>query len=95
MQYLQLDDLFHNTFFNYCENRYMKETYLMINARIAALRNFISGEVSSQPQKSHEQHESILETLKKDQIDECMKILENHIINWLKKVDIHPAYAQG
>ena len=94
MDYLQLDDLFHNSLFGYCENRYMKETYLMINARIAALRNFISGEVESQPQQSHEQHESILEALQKDQIDECMKILENHIINWLKKVDIHPAYSQ-
>ena len=92
MQYLQLDDLFHNSFFNYCENRYMKETYLMINARIAALRNLISIQ-EFQPQQSHEQHESILEALQKDQIDDSMKILENHIINWLKKVDIHPAYA--
>ena len=94
MKYLELDDQFHNSFFNHCENRYMKDTYRMINARVAALRNYISGEVESQPQKSHEQHESILEALKKDNIDECMKILENHIINWLKKVDIHPAYAE-
>ncbi|MEL0342912.1 MAG: GntR family transcriptional regulator [Deltaproteobacteria bacterium] len=93
MKYLELDDQFHKSFFNHCENRYMKDTYRMINARVAALRNYISGEVETQPQQSHEQHESILEALKKDNIDECMKILENHIINWLKKVDIHPAYA--
>ncbi|MAJ48217.1 MAG: GntR family transcriptional regulator, partial [Deltaproteobacteria bacterium] len=93
MKYLELDDQFHKSFFNHCENRYMKDTYRMINARVAALRNYISGEVESLPQQSHKQHESILEALKKDNIDECMKILENHIINWLKKLDIHPAYA--
>ncbi|GIS36644.1 MAG: hypothetical protein Ct9H90mP8_0640 [Pseudomonadota bacterium] len=48
----------------------MKDTYRMINARVAALRNYISGEVETQPQQSHEQHESILEALKKDNIDE-------------------------
>ncbi|MEE3122046.1 MAG: GntR family transcriptional regulator, partial [SAR324 cluster bacterium] len=45
MHYLQLDDSFHNSFFNYCENRYMKDTYRMINARVSALRNFVTGSV--------------------------------------------------
>ena len=64
MKYLELDDQFHKSFFNHCENRYMKDTYRMINARVAALRNYVSGEVETQPQQSHEQHESILEALK-------------------------------
>ena len=66
-----------------------KDTYGMIN--VTALRNYISGEVETQPQQSHEQHESILEALK-DNIDECMKILKTHH-QQLKRCDIHPAYA--
>ena len=93
MHYLQLDDSFHNSFFNYCENRYMKDTYRMINARVSALRNFVTGSVESSMQLSLEHHEKILESLKADKLDEAVQILENHIINWLKKVDIHPAYA--
>ncbi|HJM05464.1 MAG TPA: FCD domain-containing protein, partial [SAR324 cluster bacterium] len=94
MHYLQLDDSFHNSFFNYCENRYMKDTYRMINARVSALRNFVTGSVESSMQLSLEHHEKILESLKADKLDEAVQILENHIINWLKKVDIHPSYAE-
>ena len=71
----------------------MKDTYRMINARVSALRNFVTGSVETSLQLSLEHHEKILESLKADKLDEAVQILENHIIIWLKKVDIHPAYA--
>ena len=86
-RYLELDNQFHNAFFRFCENRYMIDMYKMINARIAALKNLMY-DYQSQPQKSFEDHFTILELLKKDQIGEAQLLLENHIITWLKKVEI-------
>lgn len=92
-RYLDLDDEFHNSFFEFCENKYMVDTYQMINARVASLRNYISGNLKATRQ-SFEDHQLILKTLMEGNVHEAAELLDRHIETWSRKVDLHPAYQR-
>ena len=87
-RYLEIDNAFHNLFFELCENKYIEETYRLINAKIAALRNCTSGTAKA-TQKSFSDHQTMQLLLKEGQIQKTIELLDQHIVTWVQKMKFY------
>ncbi|WP_375749255.1 GntR family transcriptional regulator [Vibrio sp. HN007] len=79
LEYLKLDNQFHQTFISLCDNRYFLESYALISARMATARNHLGGN-EEHLQRSFEQHNSIVRALQNDSINDAMYQLICHIL---------------
>lgn len=79
LEYLTLDNQFHQTFISLCDNRYFKESYELISARMATARNHLGGN-QEHLQRSFEQHKTIVKALQADNINGANYQLICHIL---------------
>ncbi|MCP8689508.1 GntR family transcriptional regulator [Marinobacterium sedimentorum] len=86
VEYLRLDSQFHQAFFDYCKNRHLKESYMLISAKVAALRSHMSMN-KAKAEDSNSQHIQIVDLLNDKKIDEAVLLLKKHIL------DIKDAYV--
>ena len=82
-KYLELDTDFHRCFFDLCENFYLSESYVLIEAKIAAIRTHL-GRNKQQTDKSYKEHKDLLETLRAGDLAKCQEILKFHIGRYLR-----------
>ncbi|WP_194436635.1 GntR family transcriptional regulator [Vibrio fluminensis] len=79
LEYLQLDNEFHQVIISFCMNRYFKESYDMICARMATTRNYL-GSNEEHMERSLMQHKEIVNSLTSGDIDSSRKLLAEHIL---------------
>ena len=86
-EYLNLDTLFHISFFKACQNDFLLGHYQKINSMIETMRHYIS--ISNEAtQKSLENHEAIVNEIDQGRIPEAIELLEDHIVSWSKRSNI-------
>lgn len=76
-EYLRFDAIFHESFFEFCDNKYLSDAYLQISARSAALRTRISHQ-PNHPQKTYNEHEELFHCLKRDNTEKAIAVLQFH-----------------
>ena len=86
-EYLNLDTLFHMSFFKACQNDFLLGHYRKINSMIETMRHYIS--ISNEAtQKSLENHEAIVNEIDQGRIPKAIELLEDHIVSWSKRSNI-------
>ena len=86
-EYLNLDTLFHMSFFKACQNDFLLGHYQKINSMIETMRHYIS--ISNEAtQKSLENHEAIVNEIDQGRIQKAIELLEDHIVSWSKRSNI-------
>ena len=86
-EYLNLDTLFHMSFFKACQNDFLLRHYQKINSMIETMRHYIS--ISNEAtQKSLENHEAIVNEIDQGRIPKAIELLEDHIVSWSKRSNI-------
>mgnify|MGYP001179797751 FL=1 len=86
-EYLNLDTLFHMSFFKACQNDFLLGHYQKINSMIETMRHYIS--ISNEAtQKSLDNHEAIVNEIDQGRIPKAIELLEDHIVSWSKRSNI-------
>ncbi len=86
-EYLNLDTLFHMSFFKACQNDFLLGHYQKINSMIETMRHYIS--ISNEAtQKSLESHQAIVNEIDQGRIAKAIELLEDHIVSWSKRSNI-------
>ncbi|MER7795167.1 GntR family transcriptional regulator [Streptomyces sp. NPDC097640] len=86
--YNTADTAFHEAFFAQCGNRYLSDAYQMSLARVSALRVHLTFLAATEPTRSFDEHQRIVEIFAAGRTDELEEILKSHIMrtreNYLK-----------
>ncbi len=77
-RYLALDTAFHQTLFDHTGNRFLNDAYQTIAHKMAALRNRL-GMHPPHMEKSYNEHQQIVEALKRDDVEAAVAQLNAHI----------------
>ena len=86
-EYLNLDTLFHMSFFKACQNDFLLRHYQKINSMIETMRHYIS--ISNEAtQKSLDSHHAIVNEIDQGRIPKAIELLEDHIVSWSKRSNI-------
>lgn len=86
--YLRLDTDFHQIFFSYSKNPYLKDAYSLVSTKAAALRSHMSMNMTK-ASESNAQHVEMVELLNEGKIDSAAQLLNKHI------TDIQGEYAKS
>jgi len=76
--YLELDTRYHATFFDHCDNRYLRECYERNVGMIAALRTHLAIK-PLHTKLSFQEHRQMLETIRKGDVATTLATLDEHI----------------
>ncbi|WP_313667135.1 GntR family transcriptional regulator [Atlantibacter sp.] len=79
LEYIRLDNLFHEALFTYCMNTYLKESYILISSRMATVRNYL-GSSDEHMFRSYQQHADIIKALQENQLKKALDELRGHIL---------------
>ncbi len=79
LEYLGLDNEFHQVLIDFCDNAYFAQAYALIAIRMATARNYL-GSNEQHMQRSYEQHVSILQALQSSDVQEAKNLLRSHIL---------------
>ncbi len=80
LAYAEADTRFHEVFFDYCGNHYLKQAYAMASGKIAALRAHLSEPLEIHKKPSYEEHNQIAEAFGKGDLSRALDILTRHIV---------------
>lgn len=78
VEYLALDTVFHQSFFDYSDNRFLNDAYQTIALKMAALRNRL-GKHPDHMAKSFREHIELVEAVKERDTRKALEILTAHI----------------
>ena len=89
--YQTLDNDFHHVFFKACGNKAITKLYDKHQSVIVAtrLRNLKKEKITKHV--SFDQHKLMLHLLENNDLDEAIKILEGHIVNYARESFVEPA----
>lgn len=76
--YLELDTRYHATFFEHCENDYLRDSYERNVGKIAALRTHLAVK-PLHTKMSFQEHRQMLDTVRKGDVAGTLAILDVHI----------------
>lgn len=79
LEYISLDNLFHEALFSHCQNVYLQQSYILISSRMATVRNY-RGSNDEHMHRSYKQHVDIVLALKESNIAEAIGSLRGHIL---------------
>ncbi len=77
--YAEADTMFHNVFFDFCGNHYLKEAHEMASGRLAALRAHLSKPLQVHRGSTFFDHIEIADLFSKGKLNEALEILSQHI----------------
>ena len=75
----QLDDAFHELFFSYCDNPYIKNTYQLIKSLCQRQRIMLGKIMDTRVISTIEEHLDVLELLINSEYDEAAVVMEKHL----------------
>jgi DNA-binding GntR family transcriptional regulator len=87
--YLSLDTQFHQAFFEASGNRFLTEHYNSINSIIETIRHYIS-QTNDATQTSLKDHRALVEQVANGRLEEAVRQLEKHIVNWSRRAILEP-----
>ena len=79
LQYADADRMFHNVFFDYCGNHYVREAYEICSGRVTALRAHLSGALEMHRDRTFAEHQRIAEAFADGDRDALVEALGGHI----------------
>lgn len=79
LEYIRLDNLFHEALFNWCQNPYLTQAYQLISSRMATIRHYM-GSNEEHMNRSYEQHVTIVSALHDNDYDTALIALQGHIL---------------
>lgn len=77
-EYLHLDTIFHLTFFEHCQNKYLQNAYSLYSGKIAALRTHLA-QKPKHTILSLNEHEYIVTAVANKNLEKLLEILRQHI----------------
>ena len=78
-EYIRLDNLFHEALFTYCGNAYLQQSYVLISAQMATIRNYL-GSNDEHMHRSHQQHVAIIQAIQDADAEKALQALQEHIL---------------
>ncbi|MBS8587070.1 GntR family transcriptional regulator [Escherichia coli] len=78
-EYIRLDNLFHEALFTYCGNAYLQQSYVLISAQMATIRNYL-GSNDEHMHRSHQQHVAIIQAIQDADAEKAFQALQEHIL---------------
>lgn len=78
MAYAEADNMFHNAFFEYCENHYLGQAYEIVAGRFAALRAHLTP-LRRIHTRSYSEHVEIAKAFESGDVELVVKILTQHV----------------
>lgn len=81
LAYAEADTIFHNTFFEFCGNRYLKEAYEIAAGRVAALRAHLAVPLEMHRSRTYSEHLDMAAAFANGDLDTLLEILSQHIEN--------------
>lgn len=79
VEYIRLDNLFHEALFNGCQNAYLTQSYGLISSRMATIRHYM-GSNEEHMTRSYEQHVTIVKAMRDNDYDTALDALQGHIL---------------
>lgn len=79
VEYIRLDNLFHEALFNWCQNPYLTQAYSLISSRMATIRHYM-GSNEEHMLRSYQQHMTIVNALRENDYDTALEALQGHIL---------------
>lgn len=79
MEYIRLDNLFHEALFACCANTYLQQSYVLISSRMSTVRNYL-GSNDEHMHRSYQQHVDIINAIRQNLIDVAQGALRGHIL---------------
>lgn len=79
LEYIRLDNLFHEALFSCCANSYLQDSYVLISARMATIRNYL-GSNDEHMHRSHRQHIAIINALQDNNLEQALGELRSHVL---------------
>lgn len=79
VEYIRLDNLFHQALFTWCQNPYLEQAYTLISSRMATIRNYL-GSNDEHMHRSWNQHVTIVTALRNNDYDSALVALQGHIL---------------
>ncbi|WAT02050.1 GntR family transcriptional regulator [Rouxiella chamberiensis] len=79
VEYIRLDNLFHEALFNWCQNPYLTQAYGLISSRMATIRHYM-GSNDEHMHRSYVQHVTIVAALRDNDLDTALESLKGHIL---------------
>lgn len=79
VEYIRLDNLFHEALFNWCQNPYLTQAYILISSRMATIRHYM-GSNDEHMNRSYQQHVTIVKALRENDYDTALEALQGHIL---------------
>ena len=81
LAYAEADNAFHNAFFEYCGNHYVREAYDICSGRVAALRAHLAERLQMHRNRTYTEHLQIVEAFERGDEQEVVAVLSRHIGN--------------
>lgn len=79
VEYIRLDNLFHEALFNWCQNPYLTQSYSLISSRMATIRHYM-GSNDEHMNRSYQQHVTIVNALRDNDYETAVEALQGHIL---------------
>ncbi len=79
LKYADADRVFHNVFFDYCGNHYVREAYEICSGRVTALRAHLSGVLEMHRDRTFAEHQQIAEAFARGDRPALVEALGGHI----------------
>ena len=86
---MQLDANPETPFFEASGNRFLTEHYNSINSIIETIRHYIS-QTNDATQTSLKDHRALVEQVANGRLEEAVRQLEKHIVNWSRRAILEP-----
>ncbi len=80
LTYAEADTLFHEVFFEYCGNHYLRQAYEIVSGKIAALRTHLAEPLQIQNNPSYEEHMQMTKAFSRGELTQALEILRRHIL---------------
>lgn len=79
VEYIRLDNLFHEALFSWCQNAYLIQAYTIISSHMATIRLYM-GSNDEHTNRSYDQHMTIVAALRDNDYDTALAALKGHIL---------------
>ena len=77
--YGRIDTRFHQTFFEWCDNSYVQDSFKLAEGRIAALRTILTSPLQERRHESFQEHHTMVALMAKEDFATLDKVFRTHI----------------
>jgi len=79
VSYGRIDTRFHRTFFDWCDNSYVQDSFRLAEGRVAALRTILTSPLQERRHESFQEHHTMVELMAREDFTTLEKVFQTHI----------------